>query len=115
MKHRHTITEGYTPTVKLSDFGVLAEVPKVYQVWILGYSANDELLQEKHIRTFFDPDAAVKYAADIFSDVQEQISTVPLNQDIAYLTITVETVLPSDEEDTEENVDTIFEEKVFTK
>lgn len=79
--------------------------PVTYEVWALGYNHLNEITDsELLLATFEDPDKAVEYAkqitlADIIYKASEEDTDIEQPDDVAYISVEVETVLsdPNDE------------------
>jgi hypothetical protein len=88
-------------TEDLEDFE--EDMPVTYEVWAIGYDANDKITDaELFLGEFTDPDKAIEKAKSLtFSDViqlaADEDCTIP-DEPVAYLSIEVETVV----EDTED-------------
>ena len=97
-------------TEDLEDFE--EDTPVTYEVWAIGYDANDKVTDaELFLGAFTDPDKAVERAKSLtFSDViqlaADEDCIVP-DEPIAYLSIEVETVV-EDEDASTMNIGTIF-------
>ena len=84
-----------------------------YEVWAIGFDADGEINgTDMLVKSFSDPDEAVKYAsnltlADIIYQAAEEDNGKEPTTTTAYITIEVETVV-GDEDDDAMNVGTIF-------
>lgn len=102
-------------TEDLEDFDDTAVV--TYAIWAIGYDADSCITDtEMYLGEFVDPDLAVEKAkaltlADIIHLAAEEDDSEP-NEDVAYVTIEVETVV-DDEEEGSMNVGTIFKKDIW--
>lgn len=102
-------------TEDLEDFDDTAVV--TYAIWAIGYDADSCITDtEMYLGEFVDPDLAVEKAkaltlADIIHLAAEDDDSEP-NEDVAYVTIEVETVV-DDEEEGSMNVGTIFKKDIW--
>lgn len=102
-------------TEDLEDFDDTAVV--TYAIWAIGYDADSCITDtEMYLGEFVDPDLAVEKAkaltlADIIHLAAEADDSEP-NEDVAYVTIEVETVV-DDEEEGSMNVGTIFKKDIW--
>lgn len=103
-------------TEDLEDFDDTAVV--TYAVWAIGYDADSCITDtEMYLGEFADPDLAVEKAkaltlADIIHLASEEDDGSEPNEDVAYVTIEVETVV-DDEEEGSMNVGTIFKKDLW--
>ena len=103
-------------TEDLEDFDDTAVV--TYAVWAIGYDADSCITDtEMYLGEFVDPDRAVEKAkaltlADIIHLAAEKDDGSEPNEDVAYVTIEVETVV-DDEEEGSMNVGTIFRKDIW--
>lgn len=103
-------------TEDLEDFDDTAVV--TYAIWAIGYDADSCITDtEMYLGEFVDPDRAVEKAkaltlADIIHLAAEEDDGSEPNEDIAYVTIEVETVV-DDEEEGSMNVGTIFRKDIW--
>ena len=84
-----------------------------YQVWILGYNADDEFVEEHMLDEFTDPDPAMEAARHYFENNLTSKIIEQLNPETAYVNLLVETVV--DLGDYDENVGTLFDEHIIIK
>lgn len=92
--------------------------PVTYAVWAIGYTADSEITDtDMFIGEFIDPDRAIEKAkaltvADIvYQAAEENDGSEPAN-DVAYVSIEVETVVDDEEEGTM-NVGTIYKRDLW--
>jgi hypothetical protein len=103
-------------TEDLEDFD--EETPVTYEVWAIGYTADDEITDtDMLIGEFADPDRAVEKAkvltvADIVHQAAEEHDGSEPNTDVAYVSIEVETVV-EDEDEGIMNVGTIYKRDLW--
>lgn len=103
-------------TEDLEDFDDTAVV--TYAIWAIGYDADSYITDtEMYLGEFADPDLAVEKAkaltlADIINLASEEDDGSEPNEDVAYVTIEVETVV-DDEEEGSMNVGTIFKKDIW--
>lgn len=103
-------------TEDLEDFDDTAVV--TYAIWAIGYDADSCITDtEMYLGEFADPDLAVEKAkaltlADIIHLASEEDDGSEPNEDVAYVTIEVETVV-DDEEEGSMNVGTIFRKDIW--
>lgn len=84
----------------IKDIEVPADVPVAYEVWAIGYDEEDRATDaEMLLGTFDDPDQAVFRAKDItLADVVNMVDDdCEVNNNVHYISIEVETVVPDDE------------------
>ena len=87
--------------------------PAKYQVWVLGYDADQNITDyEQLLGEFTDPELAVKYANKVTGDINSSEQT-GLPTEVVYLEVLVETVV--DVEDIETNVGNLFDETIKIK
>jgi hypothetical protein len=107
----------------VEDMETPADVPVAYEVWAIGYGQEDEPTGASMVlSTFNDPDQAVEYAkalmlADVINLAADD-DYDDLSADTHSISIEVETVVPSDdEEELNMNVGTIYKKRldVFTE
>jgi hypothetical protein len=100
-------------TEDLEDFE--EDTPVTYEVWAIGYDANDKITDaELFLGEFTDPDKAIEKVKSLtFSDViqlaADEDCTIP-DEPVAYLSIEVETVIA--DYDGTMNVGTIFRKEL---
>lgn len=103
-------------TEDLEDFDNTAVV--TYAIWAIGYDVDSCITDtEMYLGEFADPDLAVEKAkaltlADIIHLAAEEDDGSEPNEDVAYVTIEVETVV-DDEEEGSMNVGTIFKKDIW--
>ena len=103
-------------TEDLEDFNDTAVV--TYTIWAIGYDADSCITgTEMFLGEFADPDCAVEKAkaltlADIIHIAAEEDDGSEPNEDVAYVTIEVETVV-DDEEEGSMNVGTIYRKDIW--
>lgn len=91
-------------TEDLEDFSIDADV--VYEVWAIGYDADDEITFEEFLLgEFNNPDEAVQEAEK--ANISDAVKRYP---NVAYFSIEVETVVIDDEEVM--NVGTVYHRRV---
>lgn len=102
----------------VADIEVPEDVPVAYEVWAIGYDADDDITGAALVlRTFTDPDQAVEYAKGV---TLAEVVNLAANEDYDDLTaethsisIEVETVVPSDDEDElNMNVGTVYKKRI---
>ena len=104
-----------------ADIDLSEETVVVYEVWAIGYDANDKLTGiELMIRAFGNPDKAVKFAEelqkqDIFVEADCEGKLSALKASVAYVTIEVETVVNDPETCGTMNVGTIYRDHIIMK
>ena len=102
----------------VEDIEVPEDVPVAYEVWAIGFDAEDELTGASMVLgTFDDPDFAVDYVKAItFADVVNLAADdeyVDITVETHSISIEVETVVPSDdEEELNMNVGTIYKKRL---
>jgi hypothetical protein len=102
-------------TEDLEDFD--EATPITYEVWAIGYTADDEITDtDMLIGEFTDPDQAVEKAkaitlADIIHQAAEEHDGSEPADDVAYISIEVETVVDDEEEGTM-NVGTVYKRTI---
>lgn len=102
-------------TEDLEDFN--EETPVTYEVWAIGYTADDEVTDtDMLIGEFTDPDQAVEKAkaitlADIVHQAADEHDGSEPADDVAYISIEVETVVDDEEEGTM-NVGTVYKRTI---
>ena len=90
---------------ELDELGNVKAEPASYQVWVLGYDANEAITDfEVLVYESHDPDAAIAYAKNYIDD--EKYLELEHPDEVAYAEVLVETVVADD--DWEENVGTLF-------
>lgn len=103
-------------TEDLEDFN--EETPVTYEVWAIGYTADNKITDtDMLIGEFTDPDQAVEKAktvtlADIVHQAAEEHDGSEPADDVAYISIEVETVVDDEEEGTM-NVGTIYKRELW--
>lgn len=103
-------------TEDLEDFN--EETPVTYEVWAIGYTADNKITDtDMLIGDFTDPDQAVEKAktvtlADIVHQAAEEHDGSEPADDVAYISIEVETVVDDEEEGTM-NVGTIYKRELW--
>jgi hypothetical protein len=103
-------------TEDLEDFN--EETPVTYEVWAIGYTADNKITDtDMLIGEFTDPDQAVEKAktvtlADIVHQAAEEHDGSEPVDDVAYISIEVETVVDDEEEGTM-NVGTIYKRELW--
>ena len=81
--------------------------PATYQVWVLGYDANECITDfEVLLEEFDDPDPAVEYARDFAGT--NKIRTLNLPDYVKFAEVLVETVVKYDDGSMDENVETLY-------
>ena len=104
-----------------ADIDLSEETVVVYEVWAIGYDADDKLTGlELMIRAFGNPDKAVKFAEelqkqDIFVEADCEGKLSALKASVAYVTIEVETVVNDPETCGTMNVGTIYRDHIIMK
>ena len=101
----------------VEDMETPADVPVAYEVWAIGYDEEDDLTGAAMVlRTFTDPDQAVEYAKSI---TLAEVVNMAAEEDYDDLTaethsisIEVETVVPSDDDDMNMNVGTVYKRRI---
>lgn len=102
-------------TEDLEDFD--EETPITYEVWAIGYTADNNVTDtDMFIDEFTDPDQAVEKAktvtlADIVHQAAEEHDGSEPADDVAYISIEVETVI--NEEEGTMNVGTIYKRELW--
>lgn len=102
-------------TEDLEDFN--EETPVTYEVWAIGYTADNKITDtDMLIGEFTDPDQAVEKAktvtlADIVHQAAEEHDGSEPADDVAYISIEVETVVDDEEEGTM-NVGTVYKRTI---
>lgn len=92
--------------------------PVTYAVWAIGYTADSEITDaDMFIGEFTDPDKAIEKAkvltvADIVHQAAEEHDGSEPADDVAYISIEVETVVDDEEEGTM-NVGTIYKRELW--
>lgn len=95
----------------VEDIEVPEDVPVMYEVWAIGYDAENNVTDaELLLGTFEDPDEAVSFAKD--TNLTDVVNLAADNQcdittEISTISIEVETVVPDKEEGTM-NIGTIY-------
>lgn len=103
-------------TEDLEDFN--EETPVTYEVWAIGYTADNKITDtDMLIGEFTDPDQAVEKAktvtlADIVHQAADEYDGSEPADDVAYISIEVETVVDDEEEGTM-NVGTIYKRELW--
>lgn len=103
-------------TEDLEDFN--EETSVTYEVWAIGYTADNKITDtDMLIGEFTDPDQAVEKAktvtlADIVHQAAEEHDGSEPADDVAYISIEVETVVDDEEEGTM-NVGTIYKRELW--
>ena len=104
-----------------ADIDLSEETVVVYEVWAIGYDADDKITGiELMIRAFGNPDKAVKFAEelqkqDIFVEADCEGKLSALKASVAYVTIEVETVVNDPETCGTMNVGTIYRDHIIMK
>ena len=96
---------------------VPTDVPFAYEVWAVGYDEENELTGAAMVlRTFADPDQAVEYAKSVTLAGVVNLAAEEDYADLACenqsISIEVETVVPSDDEDMNMNVGTVYKRRI---
>lgn len=91
----------------------------IYEVWAIGYAKDNTVTDsEMFLKDFSDPDEAVKYASQLtLADIVHIASENDNGKEpdnVAYISIEVETVVEADDEGTM-NVGTIFKKELWFK
>lgn len=88
------------------------EQDAIYQVWALGYDANQNItdFSEKLFESS-DPEVAVSFAKDYITSNKAEERAFP--EDVAYLEILVETIIMVD--DMESNAGNLFDDYISLK
>lgn len=103
-------------TEDLEDFN--EETPVTYEVWAIGYTTDNKITDtDMLIGEFTDPDQAVEKAktvtlADIVHQAADEYDGSEPADDVAYISIEVETVVDDEEEGTM-NVGTIYKRELW--
>ena len=101
----------------VEDMETPADVPVAYEVWAVGYDEENNLTGASMVlRTFTDPDQAVEYSKDV---TLAEVVNMAAEEDYDDLTaethsisIEVETVVPSDDDDMNMNVGTVYKRRI---
>lgn len=84
--------------------------PAKYQVWALGYDADQNITDyEQLLGEFTDPELAVKYANKVVNDI-DNTDQLKLSANVEYVEVLVETVV--DIEGMEVNVGNLFDDTI---
>ncbi len=102
----------------VEDIEVPEDIPVMYEVWAIGFDEQDELTGASMVLgTFEDPDMAVEYAkaltlADVVNLAADD-EYADLTVETHSISIEVETVVPSDDEDElNMNVGTVYKKRL---
>ena len=101
----------------VEDLETPEDVPVAYEVWAIGFDEEDELTGTSMIlNTFADPDLAVKYAKEVtlaeVVNMTAEADYEDLTVETQSISIEVETVVPSDDDDMNMNVGTVFKKRI---
>ena len=90
---------------ELDELGEVNPEPASYQVWVLGYDANECITDfEFLVHEFKDPDTAISYAKNYIDE--EKYKDLEHPSEVVYAEVLVETVVNNGDYD--ENVGTLF-------
>ena len=101
----------------VEDLETPEDIPVAYEVWAIGFDEEDELTGASIVlNTFNDPDMAVEYAkmltlADVVNLAADDDYS-DLTAETHSISIEVETVVPSDDEELNMNVGTVYKKRL---
>ena len=104
-----------------ADIDLSEETVVVYEVWAIGYDAEDKITGiDLMLRAFGNPDEAVKFAEklqkqDIFVEADHEGRLSSFKASVAYVTVEVETVVDDPETCGTMNVGTIYRDHIIMK